>query len=72
MKKFFKPTPVYIGKRKDFPDSLPNMLQEDNIIVFLAGDSINGMHPADWVDKFIHKTLRERTDRNKKGRFRLK
>jgi len=71
MKRFFTEEPVYLGKRKNLPDFLPNMCQEDHIIVFVIPDNkiIGINHPHDWVDKFIHKPLRERTKRNKKGRF---
>lgn len=70
MKKFFTPKPVYIGKRKLLPDFLPDMTQEDNIIVFLSGD-VKGMSPAKWVDEHINIPLRPRTEREKKsGRFK--
>ena len=71
MERFFTPKPVFIGKRKDFPDSLPNMLQEDHIVVFLAGKNTDGLTPMEWVDEHIHEPLRERSVRNKKtGRYK--
>ena len=71
MKRFFGFAPVYVGKRKLLPDTLPLMTQEDNIIVLLAGENIGGMSPMDWVDEHIHTPLRPRTQREEKsGRFK--
>ena len=71
MEQFFKPKAVYIGKRIDFPDSLPDMLQQDTIMVFLAGDNVNGFCPMDWVEENILKPLRPRTAREKRtGRYK--
>lgn len=72
MEQFFKPKPVYIGKRIDFPDSLSDrMTQQDRIIVFLAGEDTKGYQPMDWVEEHILKPLRPRTTREKKsGRYK--
>lgn len=74
MPPFFKPKAVYIGKRKDLPMSIRDrMTQEDNIIVFLAGEDkdVAGFSPSDWVNEHIHEPLRPRTEREKKtGRYK--
>jgi len=71
MEQFFKPKPVYIGKRIDFPDTLPDMLQQDTIMVFLAGEDTEGFSPMDWVNEHILQPLRPRTERNRKsGRYK--
>lgn len=72
MKDSFPFMPIYIGRRKNLPDFLPNMNQEDNIVVFLTGEEdIDGLSPTNWMEKHIIEPLRPRTDRNKKtGRYK--
>ena len=62
----FKAVPLYFGERKNFPDMLTDMMQEDRIIVFKVGE--NCTDRTHWLEENMAH-LRPRTKRGDKGKY---